>query len=180
MLVYKSPMFSALGLLITMLSVAGMFALLNATFCCLWYKLSFMLVLLWLLILFILMFLNIKKRIYQKNLKKFMLIGFGAILMIPLNILVLKAVSNLPSKDLYPIEGDFGTIKPVGLILYNDWIIAFELISILLLIALVGSVVLAKRRKTKITSRRIKNDIINFLCFCIYDFILNWCNWSNC
>ena len=31
MLVYKSPMFSALGLLITMLSVAGMFALLNAT-----------------------------------------------------------------------------------------------------------------------------------------------------
>ena len=43
-----------------------------------------------------------------------MLIGFGAILMIPLNILVLKAVSNLPSKDLYPIEGDFGTIKPVG------------------------------------------------------------------
>ena len=32
MIVYKNPMFSALGVLITMLSVAGMFALLNATF----------------------------------------------------------------------------------------------------------------------------------------------------
>jgi len=152
MLVYKSPMFSALGLLITMLSVAGMFALLNAT-------LLFMVQIIvyagaiMALILFILMFLNIKEEDLPKEPKKFMLIGFGAILMIPLNILVLKAVSNLPSKDLYPIEGDFGTIKPVGLIFYNEWIIAFELISILLLIALVGSVVLAKRRKTKITSK---------------------------
>ena len=152
MLVYKSPMFSALGLLITMLSVAGMFALLNAT-------LLFMVQIIvyagaiMALILFILMFLNIKEEDLPQEPKKFMLIGFGAILMIPLNILVLKAVSNLPSKDLYPIEGDFGTIKSVGLILYNEWIIAFELISILLLIALVGSVVLAKRRKTKITSK---------------------------
>jgi NADH-quinone oxidoreductase subunit J len=152
MLVYRSPMFSALGLLITMLSVAGMFALLNAT-------LLFMVQIIvyagaiMALILFILMFLNIKEEDLPKEPKKFMLIGFGAILMIPLNLLVLKAVSNLPSKDLYPIEGDFGTIKPVGLILYNEWIIAFELISILLLIALVGSVVLAKRRKTKITSK---------------------------
>ena len=152
MLVYKSPMFSALGLLITMLSVAGMFALLNAT-------LLFMVQIIvyagaiMALILFILMFLNIKEEDLPQEPKKFMLIGFGAILMIPLNLLVLKAVSNLPSKDLYPIEGDFGTIKPVGHILYNDWIIAFELISILLLIALVGSVVLAKRRKTKITSK---------------------------
>ena len=32
MVVYANPMYSALGLLITMLSVAGMFALLNATF----------------------------------------------------------------------------------------------------------------------------------------------------
>ncbi|HRM77278.1 MAG TPA: NADH-quinone oxidoreductase subunit J [Aliarcobacter cryaerophilus] len=103
MLVYKSPMFSALGLLITMLSVAGMFALLNAT-------LLFMVQIIvyagaiMALILFILMFLNIKEEDLPKEPKKFMLIGFGAVLMIPLNILVLKAVSNLPSKDLYPID----------------------------------------------------------------------------
>ena len=91
MLVYKSPMFSALGLLITMLSVAGMFALLNAT-------LLFMVQIIvyagaiMALILFILMFLNIKEEDLPQEPKKFMLIGFGAVLMIPLNILVLKAV----------------------------------------------------------------------------------------
>ncbi|RBQ29088.1 NADH-quinone oxidoreductase subunit J family protein [Aliarcobacter vitoriensis] len=152
MLVYKSPMFSALGLLITMLSVAGMFALLNAT-------LLFMVQIIvyagaiMALILFILMFLNIKEEDLPKEPRKYQLIAFGAILMIPLNVLVLKAVSNLPTKDLSPIESDFGKIKPVGLELYNNWIVAFELISILLLIALVGSVVLAKRRKSKITSQ---------------------------
>lgn len=152
MLVYKSPMYSALGLLITMLSVAGMFALLNAT-------LLFMVQIIvyagaiMALILFILMFLNIKEEDLPKEPRKYQLIALGAILMIPLNILVLKAVSSLENKELLPLDGDFGDIKPVGLELYNNWIIAFELISILLLIALIGSVVLAKRRKSKITSK---------------------------
>ena len=153
MLVYKSPMYSALGLLITMLSIAGMFALLNAT-------LLFMVQIIvyagaiMALLLFILMFLNIKDEDLPQEPAKYKLIALGVALMIPLNILVLKAVSNLPSKDLYPIENsDFGDIKPVGMILYNEWIIAFELISILLLIALVGSVVLAKKRDTKLISK---------------------------
>ena len=34
--------------------------------------------------------------------------------------------------------------------LYNNWLLAFELISILLLVALIGSVVLAKKRNSKI------------------------------
>ncbi|MDD2508255.1 MAG: NADH-quinone oxidoreductase subunit J [Aliarcobacter skirrowii] len=153
MLVYKSPMYCALGLLITMLSIAGMFALLNAT-------LLFMVQIIvyagaiMALLLFILMFLNIKDEDLPQEPAKYKLIALGVALMIPLNILVLKAVSNLPSKDLYPIENsDFGDIKPVGMILYNEWIIAFELISILLLIALVGSVVLAKKRDTKLISK---------------------------
>lgn len=151
MLLYRSPIYSALGLLITMLSIAGMFALLNAT-------LLFMVQIIvyagaiMALLLFILMFLNIKEEDLPQEPKKYPLIVLGVALMVPLNILILKAISNLPSKDLSPVEGDFGDIKPIGLLLYNDWIIAFELISILLLIALVGSVVLAKRRKTKSTN----------------------------
>lgn len=66
MLVYKSPMFSALGLLITMLSVAGMFALLNAT-------LLFMVQIIvyagaiMALILFILMFFKYQRRRFTKR-----------------------------------------------------------------------------------------------------------------
>lgn len=146
MLVYKNSMYSALGLLISILAVAGLFALLNATF-------LFMVQLIvyagaiMTLILFILMFLNIKDENLPKEPKKYTLIALGTAVMIPFNVVVLKAVSALPNADMNIVEGTFGDIKPIGLLLYNDWILAFELISILLLVALVGSIVLAKRRK---------------------------------
>ncbi len=152
MIVYQSPMYSALGVLVTMMSVAGMFALLNATFLFLVQIIVYAGAIMT-LILFILMFLNIKDEDLPKEPNKYKLIALGVTIMIPLNILVLKAISNLPSKDLSISDTDFGDIKPVGLELYNNWIISFELISILLLIALVGSVVLAKKRKSKLNSK---------------------------
>ena len=99
------------------------------------------------------MFLNIKEEDLPKEPNKYKFIILGAFIMIPLNILILKAVSKLPAKDLSISNTDFGNIKPLGLELYNNWIIAFELISILLLIALIGSVVLAKRRKSKLNNK---------------------------
>lgn len=152
MLVYKNPMFSALGILITMLSIAGMFALLQATFLFLVQIIVYAGAIMT-LILFILMFLNIKEENLPPEPNKFRNIVFGVIIMIPLNILILKAVSKLPQKDLLLSNTNFGDIKPLGLELYNNWIIAFELISILLLIALIGSVVLAKKRESKLTNK---------------------------
>jgi len=152
MIVYANPMYSALGLLITMLSVAGMFALLNATFLFLVQIIVYAGAVMT-LILFILMFLNIKEEELPKEPNKYKFIILGAFVMIPLNILILKAVSKLPAKDLSISNTDFGNIKPLGLELYNNWIISFELISILLLIALIGSVALAKRRKSKLNNK---------------------------
>ncbi len=146
MLVYNNSMYSALGLLVSILSIAGLFALLNATF-------LFMVQLIvyagaiMTLILFLLMFLNIKEENLPKEPKKYTLIAIGVAIMIPFNIVILKAVSALPNTDMSIVEETFGDIKPIGLLLYNDWILAFELISILLLVVLVGSIVLAKRRK---------------------------------
>ena len=149
MIVYANPMYSALGVLISMLAVAGMFALLNATFLFLVQIIVYAGAIMT-LILFILMFLNIKEEDLPKEPKKFKLIALGAVIMIPLNVLILKAVSKLPAKDFSISSSDFGDIKPIGMQLYNNWLLAFELISILLLVALIGSVVLAKKRNSKI------------------------------
>lgn len=152
MVVYKNPMFSALGVLISMLSVAGMFALLNATFLFLIQIIVYAGAIMT-LILFILMFLNINEEDLPSEPNKYRLIIIGAIIMLPLNILVLKAISLLPEKDLTTLNTTFGDLKPLGITLYDNWIVAVELISILLLVALVGSVVLAKKRKTKIIDK---------------------------
>ena len=152
MIVYKNPMFSALGVLISMLSVAGMFALLNATFLFLIQIIVYAGAIMT-LILFILMFLNINEEDLPDEPNKYRLIIIGAIIMLPINILVIKAVSMLPEKDLSTLDTTFGDLKPLGIVLYDNWIVAVELISILLLVALVGSVVLAKKRKTKIIDK---------------------------
>ncbi len=148
MLVSKKPLNSALGLLITMLCIAGLFALLSASFLFMVQIIVYAGAIMT-LILFILMFLNIKDEELPDEPKKYIFISLGVVLMIPLNILILKAISQLPNGDLSIVEGDFGDIKPIGIILYNNWLVSFELISILLLVALVGSIVLAKRRKPK-------------------------------
>jgi len=149
MIVYANPMYSALGVLISMLSVAGIFALLNATFLFMVQIIVYAGAIMT-LILFILMFLNIKEEDLPKEPHKFKFITFGALIMIPLNVLILKAVSKLPSKDLLLTNTDFGDMGPLGLQLYNNWLVAFELISILLLVALIGAVVLAKKRTTRV------------------------------
>ena len=152
MIVYRDPMYSALGVLISMLSVAGIFALLNASFLFMVQIIVYAGAIMT-LILFILMFLNIKEEDLPKEPNKFNLIALGAIIMIPLNVLVLKAVAKLPEKDLLLTNTDFGDIKPIGIVLFDNWLVAFELVSILLLVALIGSIVLAKKR-----TKRVKQE----------------------
>ncbi len=146
MLVYKNPMYCALGLLISILSVAGLFALLNATFLFMVQIIVYAGAIMT-LILFLLMFLNIKEENLPKEPNKFLLIILGAAVMIPFNIVILKAVAKLPDADMNIMENTFGEIKTIGSKLYTEWILAFELVSILLLIALIGSIVLSQKKK---------------------------------
>ncbi len=149
MIVYANPMYSALGVLISMLSVAGIFALLNATFLFLVQIIVYAGAIMT-LILFILMFLNIREEDLPHEPNKFKFISLGAVVMVPLNVLILQAVAKLPAKDMLITNSDFGDIKPLGMQLYTNWLVAFELVSILLLVALIGAVVLAKKRNSRV------------------------------
>lgn len=48
--------------------------------------------------------------------------------------------------EAQPTADDLGTVQMVGKFLFTDWVYPFELTSILLLIAIVGAIVMAKRR----------------------------------
>jgi NADH-quinone oxidoreductase subunit J len=106
------------------------------------------------IILFILMFLNIKEENLPKEPKKNLYIIVGFILILPINYLIIKSISLLPDSNMNIVQENFGGIKEFGIKLYQEWLIPFELISILLLVALIGAVVLAKQR----TIKKIKND----------------------
>jgi NADH-quinone oxidoreductase subunit J len=69
-----------------------------------------------------------------------------SLLISPFTIYLISAVNNITFSPLH--LKDFGTIKAVGMELYTNWILPFEMISILLLIALLGVVILAKKEKS--------------------------------
>ena len=55
---------------------------------------------------------------------------------------------QLGSKGVYPLEvvEEVGSITLIGSLLFTDYILSFEIIAILLLVAVIGAVVIAKRR----------------------------------
>lgn len=149
MISVKDPMYATLGLLISILAVGGLFALLNASFLFMVQIIVYAGAVLT-LFLFLLMFLNIKTEDLPEEPKKYHLIALGAVLMIPINLLIFKALSTLPNIEMELVENtDFGTIKTLGMQLYTDWLLPFELISILLLVALIGVIVLVKQKSKK-------------------------------
>lgn len=142
----RHPMNGAINLVMTMISLAGLYALLSA-------KLIFALQLIvyagaiMSLILFIIMFLNIRKEDLPDERSRWGYYLGGAVIIAPVGMLMAKAVRRLPGSEATIIGDGFGGVKEVGLVLFREWLLPFEIVSILLLVALVGAVVLAGKRR---------------------------------
>jgi NADH-quinone oxidoreductase subunit J len=142
----RHPMNGAICLVMTMISLAGLYSLLSA-------KLIFVLQLIvyagaiMSLILFIIMFLNIRKEDLPDERWRWAYYAGGAVVLTPVGMLMAKAVGKLPGSEATIVGNGFGGVKEVVLLLFRDWLLPFEIVSILLLVALVGAVVLAGRRR---------------------------------
>lgn len=151
MISFAQPIYSALSLIISIISLAGIFALLSAPFLFMVQIIVYAGAIITLL-LFIIMFLNIKDDNLPDEPNKVKTIVIGAILLVPFNVLILKSFALLDDKPMHILSDGFGSIKVFGAELFENWLVPFELISLLLLAALVGAVVLA-RKETKSKER---------------------------
>lgn len=146
LILFHHPMKSAMSLIVTMISLAGLYALLSA-------KLIFVLQLIvyagaiMSLILFIIMFLNLQDDDLPKEEGRFLYLAGGIAVIIPIASFLLKVVKSIPETQATIVGNGFGGIKEVGLVLFQDWLLPFEIVSLLLLVALIGAVVLAGKRR---------------------------------
>jgi len=96
------------------------------------------------LFLFVIMFLNPTalepRRIFWWSL------GSGAALLLFV-ALVFFLSNGLPSPELAVGTESFGSPRELAKSLFTDFVLAFEIASVLLLVAIVGAVVLAKRER---------------------------------
>lgn len=146
LVVFRHPMNGAMSFVVTLISLAGLYALLSA-------KLIFALQLIvyagaiMSLIVFIIMFLNIQSSDLPKEETKLVYILGGLVVVLPIGLFLAKIVKSLPLSSAAILGNDFGGVKQVGLLLFKDWLVPFEIVSILLLISLIGAVVLAGKKE---------------------------------
>ncbi|WP_263832074.1 NADH-quinone oxidoreductase subunit J family protein [Sulfurospirillum oryzae] len=137
------PVHSALSLILTIIAMAGLFALLSASFLFMVQIIIYAGAILTLFI-FIIMFLNIKEANLPKEPNKNISLFLGSLVLLPINFLILRAFYKMPL-HVKEVSSDFGKIKPLGMELFTHWLLPFELISILLLVALIGAVVFGRK-----------------------------------
>lgn len=140
----KNPLYSILSLVVTFFSIAGIYVLLNAQF------LGIIQVIVYagaimVLFLYILMMLNLEKGNESKkqSINKIAGISAGGILFIGM-LGAYKGFNYglVVGKD---VAGDVGLTKNLGKLLFNDYVLPFELASILILAGIVGAVLIGKK-----------------------------------
>ncbi len=145
LIIFKHPMNGAMSFVVTLISLAGLYALLSA-------KLIFAIQLIvyagaiMSLILFIIMFLNIQEKDLPLDPNRWFYLAGGIVVVAPIAGLLIKISKSLPATEVTVFEDGFGGVKDVGQLLFTQWLLPFEIVSILLLVALVGAVVLAGKR----------------------------------
>lgn len=143
MVVYaKNPVHSVLYLIVTFFTIAGHYILLNAQFLAAVHVIVYAGAIM-VLFLYVIMMLNLNQDTepHKSNYLKLAATVAGGIFMIVL-IGSLKGVEKI--ENLNTSNQSSGLIKNLGQVLYRDYMLPFELASILFLAAMVGAVLLGK------------------------------------
>ena len=138
---HRNPMNSAISLVITMLCLAGLYVLLMGAFIAVIQILVYAGAVM-VLVLFVIMMLNLQEDSLQREGH----LAFWALAGVVGLVVVLRVARLFPgTPSTVPAAPDFGTIEAVGNALFSRYLLPFELTSVLLLIAIIGAVILAKR-----------------------------------
>jgi NADH-quinone oxidoreductase subunit J len=151
LLVQRHPINSALSLVVVMASLAGEYLLLGAEFVAavqvIVYAGAIMV-----LFVFVIMLLNAGEETRSKGSRVAILLGvpgvtIGAVLV----AWVVLRYSNVEPVGMYALPGD---PRAIARLLFHDFLLPFEVTSILILIAIMGAVVLASPPQAIVRRRR--------------------------
>jgi NADH-quinone oxidoreductase subunit J len=141
----KHPMYSVLSLIACFFTIAGHYIMLNAQFLAITHIIVYAGAIM-VLFLFVVMLLNLNR---ESEPHKSPRLKFAAT--IAAGCLFLVLIASLRSTQLgeytTPPVSDIGLVEHIGVKLFTDYLIPFEISSILFLSAMIGAVLLAKRER---------------------------------
>jgi NADH-quinone oxidoreductase subunit J len=140
----KNPMHSVIWLIIVFFAISGHYLLLNAQFLAIVNIIVYAGAIM-VLFLYVLMLMDLKKETEPPKNRWLKLAGAvagGSLLLVLIAALKKADIANQIAETR---TGDIGLIENLGKILFNDYVVPFEISSILFLSAMVGAVVIGKK-----------------------------------
>ena len=140
----KNPIHSVLYLVFTFFCISGHYVLLNAQFLMavniIVYAGAIMV-----LFLFVIMMFDLRK--YQPESKSNLTKLAGSVVAGSLLVVLIALVrqNNFMSPKIEGFNSQTGMVENLGKVLYSEYLLPFELVSILFFVAMVGAVLLGKR-----------------------------------
>ena len=146
MITRRNPIHSVLLMLLLFFHIAGLFVLLNAEFLAAVQLIVYAGAIL-ILYLFVVMLLNVDKERSVKRANRYwpVMAGFGIVIASEIVLLIVRGTFAVDAGQL--MKPGFGTVKALGVELFTNYLVPFEIASVILLVGLVGAVMLAKKVK---------------------------------
>lgn len=142
MVLSKKPIHSLLYLLLCFFTIAGHYVLLNAQFLAIVHIIVYAgAIMVLFLFTVMLLNLNIKGELKKPLIARIVAVIAGGLLLVAL-VGVLRGLDSDPS--LMHFENQVGVMSNLGNVLFNEYVLPFEVASILFLTAMVGAVMLGK------------------------------------
>ena len=146
----NNPVHSVLWLIVVFFAISGHYILMNAQFLAIVNMIVYAGAIM-VLFLFVIMLMNMNTESEpQKSqwMKMAAAISGGALML----VLIAALKDNVGAVSKTSGEGSIGLIKNLGQVLFTEYVVPFEISSILFLSAMVGAVVLGKKESSKIVS----------------------------
>lgn len=141
----KHPMYSVLSLIVCFFTIAGHYILLNAQFLAITHIIVYAGAIM-VLFLFVVMLLNLNRESEPHKSMRLKLAATVAAGMLFLTLIAALRTTQL-GEFTTPAASDLGLVEHIGQKLFTDYLLPFEISSILFLSAMIGAVLLAKREK---------------------------------
>ena len=141
----RSPVHSALALMVSLVQVAALFILLGSPFLAV-IQIFVYVGAVMVLFLFVIMMLDVRKAARVRFLRGRTVPTLVVLVLLGAEMLILLLGSERFPTSAAGGEGAFGTgtLKELSTTLFTDYLFPFEVTSVILLVALVGAIVLAK------------------------------------
>ncbi len=149
LVLHKNPVYSAIFLVQTLFAIAGLYLLLNAQFLAIIQILIYAGAII-VLFLFVIMLLNLRKTTEEmQSLFRLKITGFllAGVLIFEIAYLIAGRPDVAPAGTDITDPAHIGSVETVGKTLFTTYLFPFEVASVLLLVAMIGMIVLAKRYK---------------------------------